>query len=308
MLTNRELILLKIESSYGVDALPDAANDALLVESPGWSNEGLRMNERMPIRKNIGSLQHIYGGALKTVTFDVELKGSGAAGTAPELDPVLRACGMGSTVVASTSVSYNPVSEGHESATLYYYEDEMLHKLTGCRGNVSFAGEVGTVPKLSVTMTGHVANPEDASIPDPTLSNVVPSPAISTPFTVGGFAAVINSFSFDLGNAIATAPDMAASDGFGEVRISKRDVNGSFDPENVTVAENDFLGDFKSGASMALQWGAFGSTPGNIVTVNMPAIYYRDVSQGDREGIRTREIPFGAVDDTGDDDVSIVFT
>ncbi|MCK7495178.1 MAG: hypothetical protein MZW92_31855 [Comamonadaceae bacterium] len=42
------------------------------------------------------------------LTFDVEIKGSGAAGTAPELGVLLKGCGFGETVVAVTSVTYAP--------------------------------------------------------------------------------------------------------------------------------------------------------------------------------------------------------
>ncbi|WP_444932401.1 hypothetical protein ACJJIF_22000 (plasmid) [Microbulbifer sp. SSSA002] len=68
------------------------------------------------------------------VTFNAELKGSGAAGTPPEIAPLLRACGLAETITAGTSVEYNLASEGHESITLYLYEDGSLYKLTGVRG------------------------------------------------------------------------------------------------------------------------------------------------------------------------------
>jgi hypothetical protein len=43
------------------------------------------MVQRPAIRGYIGDLQDIYGGQLAKLTMDVELKGSGTAGTAPEL-------------------------------------------------------------------------------------------------------------------------------------------------------------------------------------------------------------------------------
>ena len=77
MLVNREVILAKIEGSYGVDSVPVEGTDAMLVENISWSNEGLRMNERPAVRANIGMLQQVYGGRLMTFTFDVEMKGAG---------------------------------------------------------------------------------------------------------------------------------------------------------------------------------------------------------------------------------------
>ena len=75
MIINREVILVKEEVTYNTDPVPTEGANAVLVENPAWQNEGLRMNERPAVRSSIGQLQHVYGGMLRTVTFDVELKG-----------------------------------------------------------------------------------------------------------------------------------------------------------------------------------------------------------------------------------------
>jgi hypothetical protein len=46
------------------------------------------------------------------VEFDVDLVGSGTAGTAPAWGPLIQACAFAEVIVASTSVTYNPVSSG----------------------------------------------------------------------------------------------------------------------------------------------------------------------------------------------------
>jgi len=308
MLVNREVILFKIESSYNTDPTPSASTDAVLVMNPSWSNAGLRMNERSNVKASIGKDQSIYGGTLKQVTFDVELKGSGAAGTAPECGQLLRACGLDETIVASTSVTYAPVSTGHESGYMYYYQDGVLHKLGGCRGNVAVSLEVGAPGKLSFTITGHASAVTDASMVTPTYDSTVPVPAIGASFAVGGYAAVIAALNFDMSNTVATPPDMNASDGFSQVYITARDVNGSFDPEMVLVATNDFLGDLAAGSTMALATGTIGSTAGERWAISMPAIYARDIAPGDRDGVRTLAYTFGATESSGDDEVSIAFT
>ena len=308
MLVNREVILAKIEATYNTDAAPNAAADAVLVEEPSWANEGLRMIERPAVRQNIGMLQQVYAGRLETVTFSCELKGSGTAGTAPEIDALLRMCGYGVTTVANTSNTYAPVSTGHESGTIHYYQDGTRHILTGCRGNVSFNLETGNKGMAEFTVTGHAAAVTDVALPTPTYDSTVPPPVLAAAFSVDGFSAVINALSFDTSNTIAMPPDISAADGFGEIQITQRDINGTFDPEHELVATEDFLGNFTSGKSMALATGTIGSVAGNRYAISMPAIYYRDVSPGDRDGVRTLELPFGAVESSGDDEVSIAFT
>jgi len=307
MLKNREVILAKVESTYNTDSTP-AATDAVLVEALSWANNGLRMVDRPVMRANIGKVKQVYAGRLVDFTFTAEIKGSGAAGTAPELGALFRACGLDETVVASTSVTYAPVSTAHESVTLYMYRDGKRIILTGCRGNVSFAFETGGLGKASFTMTGHVAAETDTAMVTPSYDTTVPPALINVPFSIGSYSAVINALNFDLSNTIATPADMSAADGYGAVQITARDVNGSFDPEDNLVATKDWLGIFTGGTNQALDTGVIGSVAGNRYQVTMPVTYFKDVSPADRDGVTTLEIPFGATESSGDDEVSIAFT
>jgi hypothetical protein len=309
MLTNREVILIKVEATYGTDAVPVEGTDAVLVENPSWANEGLRMNERPAVRANIDMLQHVYGGRLATITFDVELKGGGGAvDVPPEIAPCLLGCGFAETINVASNVEYDPVSTGHDSVTIYYFQDGVRYIITGARGNVSFNLETGAVGKTSFTFTGHVALPTDVALASPTYDGVVPVALINVPFTVGAYGAVINALSFDMSNTIATPPDISASDGYSEVQLTQRDCNGSFDPEAVVVATDFPLQDLEQGNTLALDTGVVGSAVGNRYQITMPAIYYRDVSPGDRDGVRTLDTPFGATSVTGDDEVQLTFT
>ena len=307
MLKNREVILAKQEVTYGTDPTPVAATDAVLVEELSWANEGLRMNERPAVKNTLAPLKPVYGGRLKTLSFTCEGKGSGAAGTPPEMGPLLRACGFGETIVPSTSVTYEPVSTGHESATVYYYRDGKQFILTGCRGSVSVTMEAGGIMKFAFTITGHVNTDADVPMVAPTYNATIPPALVSGAFTIDGFSAKIMSLNFDMANALAMSPDISAADGYGEIYITKHAPVGSFDPEEELVADEDFIGNFESGAAMALATGTFGSV-GNQIAVNMPAVTYTDASNAERDGITVLELPFMAADSSGDDSVSIVFT
>ena len=307
MLVNREIILAAIESAYKTDAEP-AATDAILVEDLQWSLAGLRMNERPAIRGNIGKLQQIFGGHLVNVSFSAEIKGSGTAGTAPEIGTLLRACGMGETVVATTSVAYSPVSEDHESISIYFYRDGKLFKIVGNRGNVSMALEAGATGKMQFSFTGHLLSETDAAMITPTYDSTVPVAVIGAGFSIGSYSAVISALNSDLGNTLATPPDINADNGYAEVRITSRDVICSFDPEETLLAANDWLGDLQAGTTMALDTGTIGSTAGNIYQVTKPAVYYRELAPGDRDGLRTLDVSCGCAESSGDDEMTITFT
>ena len=304
-LIKRELVLVEIESTYGTDPTP-VGTDAVLVENVSWSHAGARMAERNPIKSTLGKEQSIYAGTLMEMSFDIEIKGSGTAGTAPEIGKLLRACGMGETIVASTSVTYAPISTAMESITVYFYEDGSRYILTGGRGTVSFAMATGEVGKASVTITGHIASPTDVALATPSYNSTVPSAMISVPFSAGGYSAVINSLSLDIGNEIATPGDISAADGYSEIIITDRDPSGSFDPEQTLIATADFIGDWKAGTSLNITTGAIGATGGNIYTLTAPTSFYREVSPSDRDGLRTMDITFGCAGD--DAAFSLAFT
>lgn len=314
MLVNREVILAKTEVAYGVDSVPVEGTDAMLIENISWSNEGLRLNERPAVRASLGQLKQVFGGTLRTITFDVEMKGSGvdpsSSATPPEFAPLLRACGLTETITVSTSVGYAPESDPalQESITIYYFQDGIRYDLLGCRGNVSFNFETGALPKMSFTFTGHLVGPTDVALVTPVVLSVVPVALIATIFTIDGFAALINAVSLDLSNTLAFPPDMAASDGYSEVQITSRDPNGSYDPEAELVAVDNPASDLEAGSVLAVSVGPIGTVAGNIIDFDAPAVTYRDQSPGDRDGIRTYEIPFGAAEVALDDEIALIFT
>lgn len=307
MLVNREVILLELESTYNVDPSPVAGTNALMVENLSWAPANARMNARPAIRSSLGKLKQLFGGMLATVTFDAEIKGSGTAGVAPEIGAALQACAMSETIVANTSVTYKPTSSSIKSCTIYYYQDGKLYKFTGCRGNASMRLEAGKQGMVSFTFTGHFGTPVDEALVTPTYQTNEPPLVLSAGFTVDGYGAVISSLALDCGSQVATAPNVNNADGFGEVRVSGRDPNGSFDPEDVLIATNDFIADWRANTAMALTTGVIG-TAGNRFQLSMPKISYRNAGQGDRDGIRTFEMSYGAAENAGDDEFSLAFT
>ena len=309
LLSRRKLLLFKLETSgYGVDPTPTPADDAILVSALVWSNANLKMIDRPAVRPSLSALQQIYGGRLVTFTFAAEVKGSGTAGTAPEIGQLLRACNRDETVVPSTSVTYLPVSESPESGTAYIYEDGKRIVLTGCRGNVTWALAAGNIVVATFTMTGHVGAQTDVTLPSPTFDSTSPVAWIGGSFTIDGYSAVISELNFDLGNQLAMPESVNGVDGFDEISIVGRDVNGSINPLDELVADEDYIGNFTSGAAMALTTGAIGSAAGNILTITMPAVYYRDAGIADRDGIAALAMPFGCGESTTDDEVSVAFT
>lgn len=311
-LIHREIILAKLEVTYGTDPVPTAAANAVLVQALSWSHAGLRMEKRPAIRVSNAPIQDVYGGSLRTVTFQCDLKGSGAAGTAPEFDALLQSCGMASTVVASTSVTYAPISTpaSQVSCTIYYYEDGSLCKITGVRGAYEIDLKAGAVGKIKFTMTGHWAAVTDVALPTPTYITTVPPALLNVPATLGAYSPVLETLNIKSGVKVEMPPSMGATDGYGQIFISARAITGTMDPQADTVANFADIADMTAGTTIALTTGVMGSAAGNKIDISCPAIFFTDVKPGNRNGIRTHSINFNALENGGtqDNDISIAFT
>lgn len=306
MLTEREVILLKLESVYSTDPTPTPADDAILVRSPSWAHEGARMADRPIVRSTLDTPKKIYGGALRSVSFEAELKGSGTAGTPPEISQALRACGLAETDGAS-DVVYQPASASLESCTIYYYEDGKRKILTGCRGNVLINLSAGEIGIASFSFTGHMGTDSDEALPTPTFDATDPETVKGLSMTLNGTQHAIQALTMDTANTISTPPDVNSADGYGQVRITKRDVNGTINPEDVLLATEDFVADWKASTERAIDSGLIGSTAGNQYRLQIGQAAYREVNQGNRDGVRVADLVYGAGINAGDDEFTLTF-
>ena len=177
------LVLAKLEVTEGVDPIPTAVSDAIL------ANEVTITPQPDIVESNefSGALdvgEPIIGGTPMQITIQVYLKGSGAAGTAPEVDPLLQACGLDPTIIASTSVAYSLISVAIKSATIYVYRDGLLWKITGCRGNAELVMVTRQLGIWNFTFTGRFLDKSDVAIPSGTFDAVRPAPWRDGRFTV----------------------------------------------------------------------------------------------------------------------------
>ncbi len=312
-LVQRSLVLAKVEGTEGVDPVPTPAANAILVSKPV-----VKPNAELLVRDfdrpSLSPLPHAIGLKDFEVTFDTELKGSGTAddGLAddvPEIDPLLQGCGFAVTLTAGPggNITYDPASDGLKTITLYIYLDGILHKMTACRGSFSFNAEAGKFGIFSWTFRGLYIDPSDAPIPAGAVFNAeTPPPFLNANLSYGAYAAIINSFTFDMANDVQRRLDANSAEGVIGFVLGGRDTQGSIDPEVVTEATHPFWGDFKAGTQKAFA-STFGSVLGARIDITAPKMQAREMGYGDRNTVRSYEIPmtFGA--NAGDDEVQLKF-
>ena len=308
VLTRRRLLLAKIESTYGTDSTP-AGSNAILVRNLDIQPLVAETVSRDLVRPFMGQADQILAFQRVEVTFEVELAGSGTAGTAPAYGPLLRSCGLSETTVADTSVTYAPESSGFESATIYYHQDGIRHKVTGCRGTFELSGEVGGIPVISFSMTGIYNAPTDETLPTPTYSNQA-TPLIfkqgnTSSFSAFGFSGVMQSYNFNIANSVVYRELVGGSK---EILITDRAPTGTVVIEAPTITDKDFF-TVATGTSTGSITFQHGSTGGNIVTMTTAQSDLGSLSYTDSDGIQMLNMPFIATPtNAGNNELSLAYT
>ena len=310
--TRSKFLIAKIETTYGTDPTPVAGTNAIQVTSL----------ELTPIESdNVqpASYQGFIGNSTRgtlvankrvSVTFDVELGGSGAAGTAPAFGPLLQAAGMSEVIVSSTSVTYAGVSSSFSSATLYCFYDGTRHKITGARGTVTFNMTAGQFPTASFQFIG--------------IYNVPDGTAVSGTFTVANQAAAlevndtnVTTCTFHgVSSARLESIDLAMNNELlyketasnQEVHITDRKPGGTAVIEAPVIGTTDYFAKAVASATAATTI-VLGATSGNIVTLGIPQTDITGISYGDTNGIIALSMPYLALPTTaGNNAVSLAFT
>lgn len=307
-LTRKRLIQVKKESTYGTDSTP-AGTDALLVRNLEITPIEADVVSRDLIRNYLGNSPQLLANTRASITFQVELAGSGTAGTAPRYGAILQACGLSETIVASTSVTYAPVSSSFSSATIYFNNDGIRHILTGCRGTFTMNAEVGQIPTLDFTMVGVYNAPTDTALPTTTYSAQA-SPLIfkqgnTSAFQFFSYAGCLQSVSFDIGNTTVYRELVGCTK---EVMITNRASSGTVMLEAPALATKDFFNLAQTETTGNLTF-LHGTTAGNRATFTAGQCDITNPTYGDQDGVQMLSVPYVATPTTaGNDEVSLVFT
>jgi hypothetical protein len=199
-------LLAKIETAYGVDSAPTGAANAILALNVTFSPMEGQDVVRNTERPTLGADPTVPAGLYAKLSFEVDLVGSGTLGTAPAWGPLLRACAAAQVITAGTKVEYTPVTDNHESVSIYFQIDSTRHILLGAKGNAIPALNAQGLPVIKFDFTGLFATPTEQTKPTVDFTAwqaaAIASKTNTPTFTIGGIPFVLRSFSFDLGNAV----------------------------------------------------------------------------------------------------------
>jgi hypothetical protein len=310
-------ILAKIEGTYGTDSVPTEGANALLVSNVTINPLNAQNVSRDLIRPYMGGSEQLVGVANVELSFDIELAGSGAAGTAPPYGALLRACGFLETVTASVRTEYTLVTPVSDSLSIYYFSDGARHVARGCRGDVSIKmsardrpvlsfkflgldGGVTAVSPSALTLSGFKT---PAVVTDPNAGDVTfgctYTPA--TPTLTGGTGYPSQGLEIALGNSVNYTPLLGGE----SIDISQREVTGKVALDLTVAQEVTFMTNLKSNTLQAAGL-MHGTVAGYKAMLFMPAVQLINPSKVDVNGRLLIGFDLRAVPSAGNDELKIV--
>ena len=308
LLSRKRLILAKTETTYGTSSVP-TGTDAVLVRNLEVTPLESDVVTRDLIRPYFGNSDQLLANPRVRITCEVEMAGSGTAGTAPRYSPLLKACALAETIVASTSVSYAPVSSTFSSCTITYNVDGVQHVLTGCRGTFTMNCQLGAIPTIQFEMTGIYNAPTDTAQPAATYSAQA-TPLIfrdgnTSAFSFFGFSGCLMSVDFNVANDIVYRELIGCTK---EVLITDRKPSGTVQIEAPTLTDKNFFTEALASNSGSLTF-LHGTTAGNKVLFTAPQSDVGQPSYGESDGVVMLNLPYVALPTTaGNNEFSFLFT
>lgn len=276
-------ILVKPETTYGVDAVPTGAANAMQMTNVNFEplvGEDVNRDLVLPYMGHQGVM---LVGNYARISGEVEIAGSGTAGTAPAYGPLLRACGLAEVVTPATDVKYTPISSLQEAVSIYFNVDGVRHVLLGARGTMTLQLTPKQIPRFVFTMTGLLGTITDQALPTVDLTDFVkpvPVSKANTTFSLHGHAGACEGVSMDLGNQIEPRLLIGAE----SIELVDRMMTGNATMEAVSLATKNWFQIAQAHTTGALA-AQHGTVAGNIVKFEAQAVQIGRPNYGETQKI-----------------------
>jgi hypothetical protein len=317
-LVRNTAILLKTETTSGVDAIPTGAANALLVSNVSVMPINSNNVDRAIIRPYLGGSEQLVGTRYAEVSFDLELVGSGTVATAPAWSAALLACGMAETLVPTFRADYSPISTAIASVTIHHFDDGVRHTLTGARGDVTIKLNQAEKPVMSFKFTGLYTTPTAVALPS-TTHTAWKTPQVVcdantgdlmfggthttgiAPAITGGTAYPSQGIEISFGNSVNFNPLLGGED----VQISDRSVTGKVSLDLTAAQEVAMIGNVESATltSIGLQHGTVANQK---VLLWLPNVQLVNPSKAEVNGKRLISFDLRVLPISGNDEVRLV--
>lgn len=237
------------------------------------------------------------------LTIETKVRGGGAAGIAPEIAELLKACSLTEIITAITDVVYAP-SPDSVTGVAKIYLDGSYRDVTGVAMDMSLSGKIGEQAMFSFSLKGFTTLiPTVEANPAVTLDTSAPLLVVSaSAITVGGGTVDLTSFDFALGNDISQSYGTSTKD------YDRIDFKPTIKVNAIkTKANEQHWIELTAGTPLAIAI-TLGSVAGQIVVLNIPLSRPTGSNESDDSGKIVFENTYMCeASGTGGDNFSLTF-
>ena len=307
--TKQRILLAKLESTYGSDASPNNAADAVkateVTITPLESDE----IEKIYLGQGTGtSLKKLIAKRVQ-LQFSIDLAAAGTAGKAPKYAHLLKAAGFKEVMDSQKkTATYAPDITAPESVTLAFNVDGNLHKMVGARGTAVFTLNAREVPTIQFTFTGlFVAPTATAKLANKQAFNewvdgIAITKANTPTATIDSTKVEFENLSFDMGDTITYINRTNVEN----VVRRDRNASGSCTIAAVPIASKDLWAIMKNENLVAVHV-VHGSGTGKVIDITAPQVQLTSPAYADSEGEQMQSFEMGLLPKNGSDEISLVY-
>ncbi|MEA3018403.1 MAG: hypothetical protein QOI38_3125 [Sphingomonadales bacterium] len=305
----QKVILFKKEVTYGTDSVPTPAANAVLTRNFQAPKpvEVDQLDRKLDLPAK-GRRKSAPTNRRSPYAFEVELAGSGAAGTAAAWMELLECCGMAApTITAATKAEQKFAAEGValSSGSCYHWMSEQRVRPLGSRGTWGCDFTANQYPFLKLNMIGLLSAGVgvDATVPggapdftrwkDPLEVNTA-----NTDFLLDGHALILQSLTIDANKDVKPRNLVGAN----YVNLGDHALTGRIRGEAPSIAAKNHFTLLDSGAEMVMQL-IHGTVAGNIVQLDAAHVQVLDIDRSEEDDKLMLDISIGLNIVAGQDDL-----
>lgn len=309
MVETTKVILAKKETVYGTDAVPTIAANAALTRNFTTEpivTDTLERNLDLPTR---GRSKSANTNRRQTFGYELELAGSGTAGTAPAWMEHLEACGMAAPVLAAgvdAQQKFAGASDVTASLTSYHWHGSQRRRVFGARGSYSLDFTAGAYPFAKLDMTGipHATAVDNTAPGAPVILTRWKTPlevnTVNTDFLLDGFALVLQQFTLDI-NADVKPRNLV---GANYVQRGNHAITGTIKGEVPDLLAKNYFDLLDNSSQVAVRL-THGTVAGNIVDLSGANLQILKIGLVEEDNVLMFDINYGLNVSVGQDDLLI---
>jgi hypothetical protein len=302
------VVLAKKEVTYGTDAAPTAAANGILTRNYQGKPVDVDQVDRNLDSGAYGARASAPSNERRTFSYEVELGGSGAAGTAPAWMELLEGCGMAAATLAAGVSATQVFAAPGTSTSLTHYDflSDQRRKAVGSVGTYQLDFSAGAYPFATLNWTGLLpaASPFDKTAPGAVDLSRWREPVevndTNTDFLLDGYSAKLKSWKADASVTVAVRNLVGSR----YVRRGNHAVKSTLVIEAVDVATKDYIGKLRNGALVAFLL-THGVTAGAIVEIASAKCQILSISESKEDDLVMWTIELSHTIDGGAVDLQI---